>query len=137
VCLPNVNDAEFSAMCIYQRGDHECPAGYPAKETRHESIADMRECSECSCGGPAVGQSCGGVVSIGANTSNGCPVEVQVTATSCIANPVSTQGLTAARYAPAPDTTCNLTGGEKTGEVTAADEVTFCCTEAIADPEVP
>jgi hypothetical protein len=121
-------------MCIFQGGDHECPEAYPAKETRFQAIDDGRNCSACSCVGPALGDSCGGVVHLGLNNSPDCASTVQVTATSCIPNPVDINGSTAGRYVPNPSTACSLEGGVPGGEVTGTGQTTFCCTEAIPDP---
>jgi hypothetical protein len=68
------------------------------------------------------------------NTSIDCQSTVQVIATSCISNPISSGGGTAGRYVPDPDETCTLEGGVQSGEATPTGPVTFCCTEAIPAP---
>lgn len=133
-CVPKVSDSAFTAMCIFQSGDHECPEAYPAKETRFQNIDDGRNCSACSCVGPAIGTSCGGTVHFGMNNSVDCASTVQVTATSCITNPVATSGVIAGRYVSDPNTACSLEGGVQSGVVAGAGQTTFCCTEAIPDP---
>jgi len=129
-CVPKVSDSAFTAMCIFQGGDHECPEAYPAKETRFQAIEDGRSCSACTCVGPAVGSSCGGAVHIGPS----CASSFVVNTTSCLTNPVETGGGTTARYAPNPITDCAAEGGVEIGEIAATGQTTFCCAEAIPDP---
>jgi hypothetical protein len=125
LCLPTESDEPFASLCIFQEGDHECPAAYPEKALRFEGFDDTRTCSSCACTGPAVNSSCGGTVSIGqAGTSAAC-LEQDITTNGCIAhNPGTPVG---ARYAPAAEFTCSPSGAELSGEATAVDPVTFCC----------
>lgn len=130
VCMPNVVEPAFGSMCIFQAGDHECPTSYPAKELRYQGFDSTRACSACSCSGPDAGSSCGGTVEIG---DGACISVIQITASSCVTNLISSNGSSGARYQPG-SFACAPSGAEITGEATPTGQTTFCCTEPIPEP---
>jgi hypothetical protein len=63
-CMPSIDLPSGFRSCIYQRGEHECPASWSGdRRVVYEVSADKpgyidaRDCSPCSCGAP-IGSGC-------------------------------------------------------------------------------
>ncbi|MEZ4226920.1 MAG: hypothetical protein R3B13_38620 [Polyangiaceae bacterium] len=137
-CVPKPAAPFGSSVCIYQDGDHACPAPFSAKTLGHQSFTEGRDCSACTCGTPGTG--CTGTLTL--YTDDNCSQNVTAVAApnTCVPLPVDPDPLTTfppgSGGMPPADTrsghlqasgNCPPTGGQVTGTATATGPVTFCC----------
>ncbi len=135
-CMQNLDSSV--ATCIYQEGEHECPAEYPEQEMRHTSLSDDRACTTCECLGAANGPSCGGTVILG---DLGIDCNFEETARQFYdANQCKTSILENYHYgtylgAVTPTLACGgrESGGVLQGEASGVGLTTFCCDVPIPD----
>jgi hypothetical protein len=139
LCVPTAEPPPpgFS-QCIFQRGEHACPATYPVQRLAFEGIDDNRYCSSCACEEPKH-STCTSMVSAFSvfTDADGC----QQPEGSVMTNEVDTQCLS---LAPGVVTniqgilasppvyeagTCKPSGGEVIGEAELVGLSTFCCLE--------
>ncbi len=123
-CAALAPEGFAQSSCIYQVGNHECPAesGYTERTVSFASLADERSCDSCECELPSAGTSCGGVV-------NSCSAPSVSQDNGCVASSVwNNQPF---EYAPDPnDVECAPIEASLAvkGEVTGVDPTTICCT---------
>ncbi len=115
----------FSAVCIFQSGDHECPTEYPDKQLFHDSVNDNRSCSTCSC--QRQGGSCElSVEGCGLNNDD-------KTLSSSSGNTVSVNGddtdYQLVSVSSINQGQCNPSSSTLQGSVTTSGATTLCCLE--------
>jgi hypothetical protein len=125
---------EGFSQCVYQGGDHACPPGYPNKHVFYKDAADLRTCSDCSCG-PPKGGVCTMALSLfqGAGCSGADLVSMNIVSSmssSCFPNaammPLQSKEADEPGYTPG---FCEASGGEPVGSVELLEPATFCCQE--------
>jgi hypothetical protein len=130
LCVSPPAEPLSEVICIWQAGDTECPQGdYSVKTLLHDGFTDTRDCEACLCGDPT-GTCTEPVVRM--HAQNNCPC---VTAAcdfgyTCKETPYSTvvYGLEL-RTLPTVDTAwCTPSDPQVTGDATADDPRTLCCT---------
>jgi hypothetical protein len=119
-CVPELDEP----LCIWIPGDTDCPVGpYEVQVVFHETIADGRGCTECSCAGPT--GTCAGSVSLAYNS---CQVGIgSIDVGKC--GSFNTSPAQAGYLMEIDDPGCAPEGGDPTGQAVAEDPVTFCCTQ--------
>jgi hypothetical protein len=140
-CMPSINDLPSGfRSCIYQRGEHECPASWSGdRRVVYEVYADKpgfidaRNCSPCSCGAP-IGSVCTAQFRVFEDAA--CTKLVladpitsfdgQCTNVLPAGKAIGSKEITSLAYFPG---TCEPLGGEPIGEVKPDPDqaVTFCC----------
>ncbi|MCB9748869.1 MAG: hypothetical protein H6713_02555 [Myxococcales bacterium] len=125
VCAPTLPDG-YDRLCVYQEGEHACPAGdYAVQVTRYTSVDDARACddADCQCGAPA--PSCDTSLHL---SSEFCTIGKGVAFQEC--KLVSQVGSYMLMATPSPNTACPPVQDAlpPTGAATALGAVTFCCT---------
>jgi hypothetical protein len=137
--MPSIDLPSGFRSCIYQHGDHECPASWSGdRRVVYEVTADKRgfidarDCTPCACGAPSgslcVGQlrvfedaACTKLISADPITS----IKGQCTDVLPPGKAIGSKEISLA-YLPG---VCEPIGGEPIGEVKPDPEqaVTFCC----------
>lgn len=139
-CLPSIELPSGFRVCIYQHGEHECPAEWSSdRHVVYEVNADKpgyidaRDCSACSCGAP-VGSLCVGQLRVFEDSA--CTKLISADPISSIdgqctdvippGKALGSKELTALAYVPG---TCEVLGGEPIGAAIPDENqaVTFCC----------
>lgn len=135
ICAPIPSQPFLPDICIYQAGEHECPAGAYSERTVHYTGAeDTRDCSPaCTCAAPA--GSCTGVTATMYRDSDTCTAGGTCFNPPCLHN--KTQGCSQVdisqtrsirRTAGATYSgSCADQGFDPVGEVTPTEPVTVCC----------
>ncbi len=119
-------------VCVWRPGDADCPTGFPSRTVWYRGdLVDTRACTECSCD-EAVGSCPDSTVEIYEGYYCNDPVttvpegecgELCYGGADCNTYAVS------ALFLPGPaEASCAPSAAELTGELTAEDPVTFCCT---------
>ena len=116
-------------LCVYtQESGVSCPAPFSELVRMHLGLTDTRGCTECKCG-PEEGATCPGGTLMGyTNNQCGSGTVVPTDGATCktiVGTPWSNLKWTAPSKVPGE---CPASGGEPKGELTAASEVTICCT---------
>lgn len=131
ICIP-ASPPGFR-VCIYQKGDNECPAEFSPYTEKHivaTKYEDTRSCSPCSCGAPS-GGSCSSAISV--YTDGACSTAAYATTVTSAGSdchdlpagvPLGSKSATAPAYTPG---TCAPSGGEPTGEAKPFQPATYCC----------
>jgi hypothetical protein len=125
VCTPNAPEGYDAGLCIYQQGDHECPAGdFSTKVTLHSGVEDTRNCSTCTCGTGTA--SCTGTLDVFAsNDCSGDPITSVTQNTGCDDTAV---GVESVQIAFTEESSCPVeVMPEPTGEIAATGVFTYCC----------
>lgn len=129
-CLAEAIEEPLSdTLCIWQEGEHACPADSPYAEARvlHADFDDERGCTECACDDP-VGL-CDNA-SVTTYSSNNCTTGVTALATGeGFCTQVTAQSLTARYLAGSPTAFCPALPVEPMGEAIPNGAITLCCTE--------
>jgi hypothetical protein len=110
---------------VLRAGDASCPAPpYINKRLVHTSTNDTRGCASCTCSVPP--KSCaGGLVYTGPLAT--CPASGSTTAYGTCFSQGSFLGSNWKITANAPEMTCDVAGGQPTGDLVPLDPVTLCC----------
>jgi hypothetical protein len=139
-CIPSSELPQGFRSCIYQRGDHECPASWSGqRRVVYEVTADKlgfidaRDCSPCSCGAP-IGSGCSAhfrTFEDGACSKliSDDPIASFFGSQCTNVSPgiaIGSKEITSLSYFPG---VCEPIGGEPIGEVKPDPNqaVTFCC----------
>lgn len=139
-CMPSMELPNGFRSCIYQRGDHECPASWSGErrvvyEVTVDKLGfiDARDCSPCSCGAP-IGSGCTAHVRTfedGACSKLIADVPIASFFGEQCTNvspgiALGSKEVSALMYFPG---VCEPIGGEPIGEVKPDPDqaVTFCC----------
>lgn len=119
-------------VCVFTKGDYDCPSfsPYSEKHVLYDAYEDTRSCSSCMCGAPT-GGSCSSTISIYADGACSTPVYT-TTVTSAGPNchdvpagtPLGSKSATPPTYAPGA---CAPSGGEPQGAATPTHPSTYCC----------
>ena len=120
---------EGDTQCVWQPGDHACPAGFDERELYFRGeIDDTRGCTSCECGEPT-GACEGSFLRLTSGYyCNGDPFVVDDVCTEhCIGNECETYALSGGVVLGDPVAECAPSGGEPTGEAVGQDPVTVCC----------
>lgn len=133
LCVPTAEPPpQGFSQCIFQKGELECPAGYPNRHVFYDDIEDSRRCSACWCG-PPEGGVCSSNVSLFLDASCSAP---QTTAfldslsPQCLSplgglgTALGSKEATSPVYTPG---SCEPMGGEPLGSVELTGPSTFCC----------
>jgi hypothetical protein len=131
VCVSTAEPPPGFARCIYQPGEHDCPARYSNRRVFYDDVSDAGPCATCSCGAPE-GSGCRTFVTVyvDAACSDGLlGRDMYLHAPpSCCNNPLSEalvgKTATALTYEPG---SCEPSGGEPLGSVELLGPTTFCC----------
>ena len=120
-------DPALTFPCLYQAGDHECPAGFAKQPTLYQGVDDTRECAACDCATPA-GGACGGTVQLYPTSCNVGAIQAMLEPNCNIS---LASGFAYAKYVPGlvSPGTCAATGGQPQGTLAEADPVTVCCAD--------
>jgi hypothetical protein len=118
-------------ICIAQPGEHTCPDTHPTRYVFYKRMDDQRSCTDCTCDPPA-GSLCTATISIHQDAACSVPLPfvnpIDSSQPACYDLPagvaLGSKQLTPPVYQPG---TCLPTGGEPTGQVNAAEPITFCC----------
>jgi hypothetical protein len=139
-CMPSIDLPKGFRSCIYQHGDHECPASWSGdRRVVYEVTADKRgfidarDCTPCACGAPS-GSGCAAHVQTfedGACSKLIADIPIASFFGAQCTNiapgiPIGSKSISALMYSPG---VCEPIGGEPIGEVKPDPEqaVTFCC----------
>ena len=133
LCVPTAEPPPQGFLqCIYQKGDLECPPGYPEKHVFYDDISDTRKCSECSCGAPE-GGACVATVSVFHDGACGAwrgeavmdsYIPKCVTLDDALGDALGSKQATPPVYEPG---WCKPIGGEVLGSAAVVGPSTFCC----------
>lgn len=123
VCAPRPEQAD-APLCVWQAGEHECPAAYPEQRVLYGDWEDQRDCEACTCG-PPVGLCDAAVVNLLANPCNPPVVAVLPADGQCrqVGSAVESTTLMLGQ----PNAFCTPSPGQPTGEAIGIDPVTLCC----------
>lgn len=132
VCAPARSPGDGFLLCIFQKGDNDCPltGPYTERHVLYSGFEDTRTCSPCTCGPPS-GSTCSTEVTF--FTDDACSdqlVSATVTdaAPSCHDVPagsaLGSKSAAPPTYAPG---VCQPGGGEPMGAATPVGASTFCC----------
>lgn len=131
VCVPKPAPPFDAGVCIWQEGEHECPAdvGYTERTVHYRNFDDTRECSSCSCSAPS--GSCPDASAdlyFGANLLDTFQLEDGVCA---ILGSAEHDQVTAARFETGDPEwePCQASQGGSTGEAIPTEPITVCCTQ--------
>lgn len=132
VCTPARPPGGGFRLCIYQKGDNDCPnlGPYQEKHVFYDGFEDTRTCSACTCG-PVSGSTCSTQVTI--FTDDACSTQlvaatVTASASSCHDVPAGSALGSKSATAPAYEAgTCQPSGGEPMGMASPVGPSTFCC----------
>jgi len=119
-------------ICVGKSGDQTCPAGFGLRSEAFADFADTRDCSDCTCGGPAGGV-CKVTLSLFSDVSpTACATALPIVVESgdCVDTPSNPRisGRTSAVTMPPSGGSCPSTGGGvPSGEATPSGQTTFCC----------
>lgn len=120
--------APFEDLCVFQAGEHECPAQYPEQTIHHQEVEDARGCEACTCGDP-IGACSTGEIQV--YLQDGCitPSTTTMLADGTCQNDFSIGGTSGAQYIPGTHsaTTCSPSDGVPTGSAEPSEPVTVCC----------
>lgn len=142
VCVPKVEPGFEAGVCVYQDGDHACPAGeYAKKVLLYRGENDGRGCSVCRCGAVQGDLACGGFLLSYSNDrcSNATTERVESSRVDTTQSSVCRSLSNFADAAPRstllePElfgvdaASCPASGGEAVGQVQGHEPVTLCCT---------
>lgn len=127
VCVPPPPSPFLARACVYQAGDHACPAGYPDKHLFF-GVSDTRACAACACS-PDAPASCSAQTSFYTDAACGTvPFATAANTGDCAA--VAGKHATSLKVTTTitGPSACAAAGGEPSGKV-AQDQnpTTFCC----------
>jgi hypothetical protein len=133
LCVPTAEPPpQGFSQCIFQKGELECPPGYPNKHVFYDDISDSRRCSECSCGAPQGGV-CRATVSVfqeGGCSTKRSEAEMDSLIPRCVPlypTPVDALGSKQATPPVYEPGSCEPIGGEVVGSTALVGPSTFCC----------
>jgi hypothetical protein len=110
--------------CVYRPGEHDCPESFSDRRVYHRAFADTRECSACSCGGDECQYRWRVYNADDASCST--PLLELSNAGQCVqVNPKDGKLRVGAMISGGG--ACKASGGESSGDVSADDPVTLCC----------
>jgi hypothetical protein len=119
------------SLCIYEMGEQECPADYPARTVLHGGVDESGlSCSPCTCGPPEDGF-CLGFIRTYQDTecttlNTGLLVGSHGTACSDMPDALDVGSMAAFWYTQEPGS-CASSRGEPIGEAQPTEPTTFCC----------
>ncbi len=120
-----------AGVCVWRLGDEGCPTGFPTRTLWYRGeLQDTRACSECRCDEP-MGSCPDSAVDIYEGYYCNDPVTTVLAGDCgeiCYGDMCNTYAVSALFFPGAAEASCAPDGGELTGELTAEDPVTFCCT---------
>jgi hypothetical protein len=129
VCQPHPPGEPFlTGLCVFKGGDNTCPAGpFSDRHVFYETAMDTRGCTSCSCSAPS-GSTCDVSVTIYSDLTSCTTPVTTFNAGACgnLSGNPAVIGRSAAVLPPSGGS-CNASGGQPTGSVTAILPTTFCC----------
>lgn len=142
ICVPKIEAGFEAGVCIFQEGEHSCPAGeYANQVLLYREEQDERGCSACSCGEVRGSLGCDGFLRQYSNARcNGASTErVESTPVKPDQSDVCRNMSNFNDIAPRSvqlelsviglnEASCQAAGGEAVGQVRGKDPVTLCCT---------
>lgn len=129
ICAPPAA-SPYGNVCIYQKGDHACPAEFSAeRELVFDDFSDTRTCSTCTCS--AQNATCTATVTRYQNAQNNCSgtsatLTVTESGSGCITKASQTSFQTTA-ITKNPSAACVKQGGTATGSAAPIQPTTICC----------
>ena len=131
VCVPKPAPPFEAGVCIWQEGNHECPAdaGYTERTVYHRNFEDTRSCSSCSCSAPS--GSCPDAEATLYFGYNFVDVVTLEDGQCIMVASADHDEVTAARfYTGNPEwEPCQASQGGSNGEATPIEPITVCCTQ--------
>lgn len=117
VCVPLPPSPFEARPCIASPGDVACPAFYSYKRVVYSGMTDTRDCSACTCNGPA--GTCTASIQVE------CGGSVKSLANACLAlpDPVGVQLMAQPTFAGS----CAPVGGQPIGALAGTGATTLCC----------
>lgn len=147
VCTPKVAASFVQSVCIYQNGDHACPASrYKNKLVLYKGVTDDRGCEACACGQVVGNLTCEGDFLQFSDkdclgSMNGTQEAVRLTGSPSTCADLRFFG-TSQSSAGVPlgvsldvavgglnTASCAVSGGTPSGRVAGTEPVTLCCTD--------
>ena len=140
-CMPSIELPSGFRSCIYQRGEHECPASWNGTDRRvvyevtadKRGFIDARDCSPCSCDAP-IGSACTAQFRVFedatctklVSTNPISSLGEQCTNVFPVGKAIGSKEISSLAYFPG---VCEPIGGTPIGEVKPDPDqaVTFCC----------
>lgn len=144
VCVPKVQGVFEPGVCVFQEGEHACPAGeYQTRVLLYRGEKDERRCSACSCGEVKGELACEGFLRQFSNDrcSDAATERVESSridpklpdtcqALSNFADSVPQSVQLELSVGGLGEAKCDPSGGAALGEVRGKDPVTLCCTSS-------
>jgi hypothetical protein len=126
LCVPAADGGNGfeDRYCIYRDGEHDCPKAFGDRRLYHRSFHDTRACSACSCGGDECQYRWR--VYNADDSSCATPLLELSSEDQCVqVNPKDGKLRVGAMISGGG--ACKASGGESSGDVSADDPVTLCC----------
>ncbi|MEJ7730979.1 MAG: hypothetical protein WKG00_17400 [Polyangiaceae bacterium] len=111
-------------VCIYQQGDHGCPAAYRHAFPIYTSFSDTRDCTSCACAKST--PTCGGTLGVYTSGSNCINSATTVAKGVCVNATPGSMRWTAGAFGAG---TCAPSGGALQGGVIPEGPITVCCSD--------
>ena len=132
LCVPTGEPIEEGfSLCIYSRGDFDCPTAWPVQHVFYKDKDDSLECTACTCSDPAGGE-CSAIVSVYQDDACSTLLTSNFVTSADPADCINVSAGAALGSKEVSDVTyqpgsCTPSGGEPAGYPVPIEPSTFCC----------